>query len=72
MRVLAAPAESIFDCRLPGGEVQAKPLHLAVINTFSDVLAETERGLGSSDDPRFRSELFELRVKLAQARLELR
>ena len=58
MRVLAAPGESIFDRRLPGSE--AKQL-TQMANTFSDVLANTERDFASPEDPRLRSELLELR-----------
>ena len=70
MRVLAAPGESIFDRRLPGSEGSAQQ-QTQMANTFSDVLAKTERDFAPPDDPRIRSELLELRQKLAQARLEL-
>ena len=60
MRVLAAPGESIFDRRLPNSEAKAKPL-TQMANTFSDVLAKTERDFASPDDARLRSELLELR-----------
>ena len=60
MRVLAPPGESIFDRLQAGGENKAKQL-AQMANTFSDVLAKTERDFASPDDPRVRSELVELR-----------